>query len=126
MQPTAPELEILKLLWHKEPRTARELHDAIADQLSWSYSSTRKTLERMGEKGLIAIESSGNKKIYTAKAEKMKTLAGYVQDFTSRVLEIDGPLPAAMFSESKLIQKDEIDDLEKWLDALSQNKEQSE
>ena len=29
MQPTAPELEILKLLWQMQPRTARELHDEI-------------------------------------------------------------------------------------------------
>ncbi|NQY37277.1 MAG: BlaI/MecI/CopY family transcriptional regulator, partial [Alteromonadaceae bacterium] len=62
MQPTIPELEILKLLWQQQPRTARELHDEIQELFDWSYSSTRKTLERMGEKKFVTMEFKGNKK----------------------------------------------------------------
>lgn len=65
-QPTAPELEILKLLWLKQPLTARELHDELESVLGWGYSSTRKTLERMGEKGFVACETLGNKNSYKA------------------------------------------------------------
>ncbi len=119
MQPTAPELEILKLLWHKQPRTARELHDEIEAILDWSYSSTRKTLERMGDKGFVEIESQGNKKIYTAKLEKVSTLAAFAQDFAKRVFELDTPLPVAMFSDSRLVNDDEIADLEKLLEKLA-------
>lgn len=114
-QPTAPELEILKLLWLKQPLTARELHDELAPLLGWGYSSTRKTLERMGAKGFIACESHGNKNSYTALLDKMPTLATYVQDFATRVFEINGPLPVAMFANSKLVSADEIADLEKLL-----------
>lgn len=114
-QPTAPELEILKLLWLKQPLTARELHDELAPLLGWGYSSTRKTLERMGAKGFIACESHGNKNSYTALLDKMPTLAAYVQDFATRVFEINGPLPVAMFANSKLVSADEIADLEKLL-----------
>jgi len=118
MQPTAPELEILKLLWHCEPRTARELHDEIVKQFEWGYSSTRKTLERMGDKNFVRIESQGNKKIYFAKLDKMITLAAFAQDFAKRVFEMDGPLPAAMFADSRLIEAGEIEDLEKLLSDL--------
>lgn len=114
-QPTAPELEILKLLWLKQPLTARELHDELVPLLGWGYSSTRKTLERMGAKGFIACESHGNKNSYTALLDKMPTLATYVQDFATRVFEINGPLPVAMFANSKLVSADEIADLEKLL-----------
>ncbi|WP_435275332.1 BlaI/MecI/CopY family transcriptional regulator [Psychrobium sp. nBUS_13] len=124
MQPTAPELEILKVLWQRQPRTARELHDEIEAQFHWSYSSTRKTLERMGEKGLVNITSEGNKRIYTAQVDKVKTLASFAQDFAKRVFELDGPLPVAMFTDSKLIDDGEIADLEKLLKDLSNdNKE---
>ena len=124
MQPTAPELEILKVLWQRQPRTARELHDEIEAQFHWSYSSTRKTLERMGEKGLVNITSEGNKRIYTAQVDKVKTLASFAQDFAKRVFELDGPLPVAMFTDSKLIDDGEIADLEKLLkDLSSDNKE---
>ena len=124
MQPTAPELEILKVLWLRQPCTARELHDEIEAQFHWSYSSTRKTLERMGEKELVNITSQGNKRIYTAQVDKVKTLASFAQDFAKRVFELDGPLPVAMFTDSKLIDDGEIADLEKLLkDLSSDNKE---
>lgn len=123
MQPTAPELEILKLLWQNQPRSARDLHDEIEAQFHWSYSSTRKTLERMGEKGLVSISSQGNKKLYTAQVDKVKTLASYAQDFAKRIFELDGPLPVAMFADSKLIDDGEIADLEKLLKDLSDDKE---
>jgi predicted transcriptional regulator len=118
-QPTAPELEILKLLWLKQPLTARELHDELESVLGWGYSSTRKTLERMGEKGFVACETLGNKNSYRALLDKMPTLAAFAQDFAKRVFELNGPLPVAMFANSKLVNADEMADLEKLLADLA-------
>lgn len=118
-QPTAPELEILKQLWQNQPLTARELHDELETVLGWGYSSTRKTLERMGEKGFVAIQVQGNKNMYTATLDKMTTLAGFAQDFAQRIFEMDGPLPVAMFADSKLVSAAEIADLEKLLQQLA-------
>lgn len=118
-QPTAPELEILKLLWAKQPLTAREIHDELATVLSWGYSSTRKTLERMGDKGFIACETMANKNSYTTLLDKMPTLAAFAQDFAKRVFELNEPLPVAMFASSKLVNADEMADLEKLLAELA-------
>jgi len=123
MKPNSTELEILKLLWRKEPRTAREIHDAIEAEFAWSYSSTRKTLERMSEKGLLKTGELGNKKTFMAEVDKVPTLAAYAQDFAKSVLELDGPLPVAMFAESRLIEADELEELEMLLDKLN-DKEQ--
>lgn len=125
-QPTAPELEILKLLWSKQPRTARELHNELEPLLGWGYSSTRKTLERMVAKGLVACEAHGNKNSYSAVVDKVPTLAAYAQDFASRVFELNGPLPVAMFANSKLVNADEIADLEQLLTDLAQQKSNPE
>lgn len=121
-QPTAPELEILKLLWEQQPLTARALHDELCAVLGWGYSSTRKTLERMVEKGLVSFDSVGHKNHYQAKVEKMPTLAAFAQDFAQRVFEINGPLPAAMFANSALLNADEMADLEQLLADLAANK----
>jgi BlaI family penicillinase repressor len=120
-QPTAPELEILKLLWEKQPLTARALHDELCTVLGWGYSSTRKTLERMVEKDLVSFESLGHKNHYQAKVDKMPTLAAFAQDFAQRVFEMNGPLPVAMFANSTLLNADEIDDLEQLLADLASN-----
>ncbi|WP_096087652.1 BlaI/MecI/CopY family transcriptional regulator [Agaribacterium haliotis] len=111
-QPTSPELALLKCLWKSQPQTARELHNEVGVQQQWSYSSTRKVLERMGEKGLVVISDQGNKKIYRAKVEKLSTLAAYARDFARRVLELEGPIPAALFGSSHLVNKDELAELE--------------
>ena len=118
-QPSAAELELLKILWQAQPRTARELHDNLVEKFNWSYSSTRKTLERMGEKGLVAIEDQGNKKIYSARVEKMTILASMAKDLAKRVFEIDGPVPVAMFADSHLVNDEEIEELERLLNEPS-------
>lgn len=122
-QPTAPELEILKLLWAKQPLTARALHDELSLVLGWGYSSTRKTLERMVEKGLVSFDSLGHKNHYQAKVEKMPTLAAFAQDFAKRVFELNGPLPVAMFANSTLLNADEVADLELLLADLAASKQ---
>ena len=126
MKPTIPELEILKLLWNQQPRTARELHDEIQELFDWRYSSTRKTLERMGEKDFVTMAFKGNKKIYCARLDKIKTLAAFAQDFAKRIFEIDGPLPVAMFTDSRLIDESEITELEKLLVDLDKKTGQEE
>ncbi|ASD66804.1 BlaI/MecI/CopY family transcriptional regulator [Pseudoalteromonas piscicida] len=119
MKPNSTELIILKVLWREQPRTGKEIHTEIGLKLSWSYSSTRKTLERMCEKGYLAEQMQGNKKIYSAVLAKVPTLALYAQEFAKQIMELDEPLPVAMFSDSKLIAADELDELEAMLDALA-------
>ncbi len=125
MTPNSTELEILKLLWKKQPQTAKEIHQHLEPKYGWSYSSTRKTLERMGNKGILQVGSLGNKKTFKALLEKIPTLASYMQDFASNVLELDEPLPVAMFADSRLIAKEEIDELEDLLHKLSEDEKES-
>lgn len=121
MKPNQTELEILKCLWEREPKTAREIHDELSTRFHWSYSSTRKTLERMAEKNFLRIGETGNKNIYYAQLEKLPTLAEAARDFAKDVFELDGPLPiAAMFADSRLIQADELDELENHLNELAE------
>ena len=54
------ELAILKQLWVKSPRSAREVQDAISSETGWSYSTTRTLLTRMEEKGLITSSAGGD------------------------------------------------------------------
>jgi len=118
VNPTSTELEFLKLLWKKSPLTARELHQELESVLGWGYSSTRKTLDRMTDKGFISVSKDKNVNLFTPQVDKIKTLASFAADFAKRVFEIDGPLPTAMFAGSKLIDDNEISELENLLDDL--------
>lgn len=123
MQPTGTELEILKSLWQKQPQTARDLHDQLADILGWGYSSTRKTLERMVDKGLLRLVQQGHQNSYAAVVEKVPTLAALAHDFANRVLELKQPLPLAMFADSALLSNEDLQALEQQLQQLERGNE---
>lgn len=113
--PLITELALLKALWRQQPLSAREIHERVEDELGWSYSSTRKTLERMLEKGMVAQHVRHGVQVYEAVLDKVDTLAAFAREFGKRVMEIDTPLPAAMFTGSKLVDADELARLDQLL-----------
>jgi len=113
--PSISELSLLKALWRQQPLSAREIHEQVAGELGWSYSSTRKTLERMLEKGMVSQQLRHGVQVYEAVLEKVGTLAAFAHDFGKRVMEIDTPLPVNMFTGSKLVDEQELARLEQML-----------
>ena len=113
--PLVTELSLLKCLWKQQPLSARELHDLAAEELRWSYSSTRKTLERMVEKQMVNVQVVHGMNVYTAVLDKIETLAAFTRDFGKRVMEMDEPLPVNMFTGSKLVNPAELAELKQLL-----------
>lgn len=113
--PAPTELSLLKALWREPQLSARALHARVEDELEWSYSSTRKTLERMLEKGMVAQETVAGIQVYRPLLDKVDTLAGFARDFSRRVMEMDAPLAAAMFTGSKLVDEKELERLDQLL-----------
>jgi predicted transcriptional regulator len=113
--PSISELSLLKVLWKQQPLSAREIHDAAGDELAWSFSSTRKTLDRMLEKQMVSVQTVHGINVYSAQLEKVGTLAAFAHDFGRRVMELEAPLPVAMFTGSKLVDQNELAQLEQML-----------
>jgi len=115
MKPSSSELVILKHLWSAGAQSVGEIHAAISPSLGWSRSSSRKTIERMVEKGLLSQREQHGLNIYRAKAKKIPTLAGLIQNFASDVLGLDGPLPVSNLVKSKLLSDAELAELDALL-----------
>ena len=113
--PSVTELSLLKALWREQPLSARELHARVEEELGWSFSSTRKTLERMLDKGMLLQRSVHGVLVYESNVDKVATLAAFAHDFGRRVMEIDSPLPVSMFTGSKLVDQQELAALEQLL-----------
>ena len=113
--PSVTELTLLKALWKEQPLSAREVHERAADELAWSFSSTRKTLERMLEKQMLAQSTRHGVQVYLPLLDKVTTLAAFAHDFGKRVMEMDAPLPVNMFTGSRLVDSDELAKLEQML-----------
>lgn len=121
--PSITELTLLKALWKQHPLSAREIHERVEEELAWSYSSTRKTLERMLEKGMISLHSVHGMNVYAPVLEKVETLAAFAHDFSHRVMEMNAPLPVNMFTGSKLVNQHELKELEQLLSEWPEDKE---
>ena len=121
--PSITELTLLKALWKQHPLSAREIHERVEEELAWSYSSTRKTLERMLEKGMISLHSMHGMNVYAPVLEKVETLAAFAHDFSHRVMEMNAPLPVNMFTGSKLVNQHELKELEQLLSEWPEEKE---
>lgn len=117
LQPTKPELAVLKLLWRQKALSAREITDEVAPDFNWSYSTMRTVIERMCEKGLLRKKSVDGINVYSAAIGKVALLSRMIRDFSDRVLELDAAPSAVMFADSKLLTEDEIKELEKILKA---------
>lgn len=113
--PSVTELSLLKCLWKEQPLSAREIHERVVEEMEWSYSSTRKTLDRMLEKQMVAQHSVHGVNVYSAALEKVATLAAFAHDFGKRVMEMDAPLPVNMFTGSKLVDRQELAALDQLL-----------
>ena len=117
MRPSDTELKLLRVLWKAPRLSAREIHEASLQDTRWSYSATRKTLDRMEEKGLVRVQAVHGVKTFAAARPKLETLAGLIRDFARSVLDTDAPMPAATFAKSRLLDKKEIKALQALLEA---------
>ena len=65
-KPTEAELEILRVLWIKEPATVRDIHDVLSAERPMGYTTVLKTLQIMTEKGLVLREDASKAHTYRA------------------------------------------------------------
>jgi len=117
MNPTNSELSILKMLWRDGAKSIGEIHAVLSDELNWSRSSTRKTVERMVTKGMLSMGEVHGLNIYRAKVKKVPTLAGLIQTFAQTVLSLDGPLPVSNLVKSEILSEAELAELDAFLKA---------
>ncbi len=114
--PSQAELIVLKQLWASGEQSAREVHERVATVTDWSYSTTRTLLARMVQKGLVEKRDSHGLALYEAAQTKVTLIGKMVKSFSQKVLELDGSLPVSAFSDSKLLDEGELDELSRLLE----------
>ncbi|MBN2580147.1 MAG: BlaI/MecI/CopY family transcriptional regulator [Pirellulales bacterium] len=83
-QPTKVELEILHLLWEHGPCPLGEVHGAVSAHSDRSYSTTRKMIQVMRDKGLVVCDESARPQLYAAAKTKKQTQLNLLEDLAQR------------------------------------------
>lgn len=108
-QPTAAELEVLKILWSHEALSVRELKDALAAQHKpRAYTSVMSLLQVMYEKGLVDRRAVGRAYLYRARRPREKTLRNLVGDLYQRAFEGSASTLVAHLLEHSQPDEDEL------------------
>lgn len=110
------ELEVLKVLWEDGRLAAREVHERLAAEQGWAYSTTRTVLNRMVKKGLLERGSFHGVFLYRPRISRPLGLARLVRDFAERVLELDSAAVLPLFSRSEALSEDEVAELSRLLE----------
>lgn len=86
-QPTAVELEILRVLWELGPSPVRELHNKLNESKGTNYSTTVKMLSVMLTKGLVKRDEGATPHIYRAALSRDRAAKKFLRDLIDKVYE---------------------------------------
>lgn len=84
-RPTEAELELLQILWLKQPATVREIHDALNQEKLSGYTTVLKTLQIMTAKGLVVRNEANRAHVYRATFTQDAMQSRLLKDLSNRL-----------------------------------------
>ncbi len=86
-QPTAVELEILRVLWALGPSPVREIHARLAEAKGTNYSTTVKMLSVMLTKGLVKRDEGATPHVYRAAMTRDRAAKKFLNELIEKVYD---------------------------------------
>lgn len=84
-KPTESELELLRVLWEKEPATVREVCDELNRDRAYGYTTVLKLLQIMHAKGLVVREESNRAHLYRSAVSQDAMQSKILRDLSARL-----------------------------------------
>ena len=84
-RPTEAELELLRVLWDKEPATVREICDELNRERAFGYTTVLKLLQIMHAKGLVLREESSRAHVYRSAITQDAMQSRFLRDLSVRL-----------------------------------------
>ena len=106
-KPSDLEMQILSVLWHRGPSTAREVLDAMPDGKKRAYTTILSAMQVMEKKELLKHTSRGVAHVYSPAVKRSKIIRPFVRKV---VTEVFGGRPAAVMQA--LLEDGQISDKE--------------
>ena len=112
------ELEVLACLWREGQATARQIRESLAAFRPMVHASVATLLKRLEEKGLVRKQKArvGKAFVYKPTRRPGKTYRRVVGDLLDRVFGGDGVALVASLFQSRRLDADEIEALQRLLD----------
>ena len=84
-RPTEAELELLRILWEKQPATVREIYDALNEERASGYTTVLKMLQIMTVKGLVVRDETSRAHVYRSAISQDAMQSKILKDLSVRL-----------------------------------------
>ena len=84
-RPTEAELELLQILWQKEPATVRDIYDALNREKASGYTTVLKLLQIMTTKGLVVRDEANRAHVYRSAFSQDAMQSRLLSDLSNRL-----------------------------------------
>lgn len=64
---TEAEWAVMRAVWQRSPATAREVLERVQDATGWAYTTVRTLLQRLVDKGALAVRRRANTSVYESR-----------------------------------------------------------
>ncbi len=121
VSPTAAELDILNILWIKEPLTVKEVHDLICKSKDVGYTTTLKIMQKMTTKGLLHRKPNGKSHLYYTSFKEEETKGKLLDRFVQSAFGGSASsLVMQLLGNKKTTQK-ELDEIKQIIEQMENN-----
>ena len=110
-RPTEAELELLRILWEKQPATVREIYDTLNQERPSGYTTVLKLLQIMTAKGLVVRDEANRAHVYRATISQDAMQNRIIKDLSMRLFSGSAAqlaLHALAMEPASQIELDEI------------------
>jgi BlaI family penicillinase repressor len=84
-RPTESELELLRILWDKQPATVRVIFDALNQERPSGYTTVLKLLQIMTAKGLVVRDEANRAHVYRSAISQDAMQSKILKDLSVRL-----------------------------------------
>lgn len=117
-QPTAVELEILRILWELGPSPVRDIHARLNEAKGTNYSTSVKMLSVMLTKGLVKRDEKATPLVYRAAMTRERAAKKFLTELIEKVYDGSAMSLVLQALASGKASKQEIEEARKLLDEL--------
>ena len=116
------EWNVMQVVWRGEPLTAADVIASLSETHDWNHRTIRTLLARLVEKGALAFDVDGSRYIYRSAVSRRKCIRQESRSFMSKVFNGDMRALLTHFVEDTSLSQEELQHLQRLLDAKQATK----
>lgn len=84
---TEAEWAVMKVIWARQPCSAGDVQEALADERGWAYSTVKTTMDRMVKKRVLTLSRIRNLQLFEARLSRTDAARGEMRRLLDRAFD---------------------------------------